>query len=285
MKSEDRWYAEYHTPDAKFALKAELLYREQTPYQKLEVLRNNSFGVFLTLDGFIQTTERDEFIYHDMICHPALAVNPDIKRVLIIGGGDGGTAREVSRYAQVQSIDMVEIDEAVCLACQRFLPQTAAVFTQEPRLNLIIGDGVNFVAAAKDSTYDLIIVDSTDPIGPGEGLFSNEFYANCNRILSAKGILINQHESAFYTNDAYELKRAHDKIAANFPLARIYGFNMPTYASGYWYFGFASKQLDPLVDLQAERWQSLGLETDYYNLDVHKAAFAMPNYVRRILNR
>jgi spermidine synthase len=164
------------------------------------------------------------------------------------------------------------------------LPQTATVFTKEPRLNLIIGDGVTFVAEAKDNYYDLIIVDSTDPIGPGEGLFSNEFYKNCNRILSEQGILINQHECAFYANDAYELKRAHDKIAVNFPLARIYGFNMPTYASGFWYFGFASKQLDPLTDLQAERWHNLELATDYYNLEVHKAAFAMPNYVRRVLS-
>ena len=284
MKNDDRWFAEYHAPDVKLALEAELLYQEQTPYQKLAVLRNRSFGVFLALDGFVQSTERDEFIYHDMICHPALAVNPNIKRVLIIGGGDGGTAREVARYPQIQSIDMVEIDEAVCRACQRFLPQMADVFSSEPRLNLLIGDGVAFVAAAKDATYDLIIVDSTDPIGPGEGLFSHKFYADCNRILSDQGILINQHESAFYDNDATELRRAHQKIAANFPIARIYGFNMPTYASGYWYFGFASKQLDPLADLQAEYWRSLGLKSDYYNIEVHRAAFAMPNYVRRILD-
>ena len=283
MRNHEYWYAERHARGVQFALEAEVLHQEQTPYQKLMIMKNETYGVFLTLDGYVQLTERDEFIYHDMICHPALAVNPDIRQVLIIGGGDGGTAREVARYKQIERIDLVEIDETICrLACE-YLPQTARVFTQEPRLRLMIGDGVAFVKQAPDDFYDLILVDSTDPFGPGKGLFSKEFYENCRRVLTENGILINQHQSAFYEDDARSLKLVHDKIAAIFPVARIFGFNMPTYASGYWYFGFASKKLDPLADAQHERWQELGLQTRYYNADIHRAAFALPSYVRELL--
>ena len=283
MRNHEYWYSEIHAKGVKFSLGAEVLHQEQTSFQKLMIMKNETFGVFLTLDGYVQLTERDEFIYHDMICHPALAVNPDIKRVLIIGGGDGGTAREVARYKHIESIDMVEIDETICrLACIYF-PRTAKVFTNEPRLRLMIGDGVGFVKHAPDASYDLILVDSTDPFGPGKGLFSREFYADCNRVLTEKGILINQHESAFYADDALLMKHAHDKIADNFPVARIFGFNMPTYASGYWYFGFASKKPDPLADVQLERWKDFDLKTRYYNADIHRAAFALPTYVQELL--
>ena len=129
----------------------------------------------------------------------------------------------------------------------------------------------------------MILVDSTDPIGPGEGLFTNDFYRNCHRILSESGILINQHESAFYTTDAKEMRRAHEKIAKHFPIATVYGFNVPTYASGYWYFGFASKKLHPIDDVSSKKWESLNIKTKYYNNDIHKAAFALPNYVRESL--
>jgi spermidine synthase len=283
MRNHEYWYAEIHAKGVKFSLEAEVLHQEQTPYQKLMIMRNETFGVFLTLDGYVQLTEGDEFIYHDMICHPAFAVNPDIKRVLIIGGGDGGTAREVARYPHVERIDMVEIDEAICRIACEYLPQTAKVFTNEPRLRLMIGDGVAYVKHLPSDYFDLILVDSTDPIGPGIGLFSKDFYANCNRVLTENGILINQHESAFYEDDARPLMLAHEKIAAAFPIARIFGFNMPTYASGYWYFGFASKKLDPLADAQHERWQEFGLNTRYYNADIHRAAFALPTYVKELL--
>ena len=283
MRNHELWFAEIHARGVKLFLEAELLHQEQTPYQNLMILKNETLGVFLTLDGYVQLTEGDEFIYHDMICHPAFAVNPDIKRVLIIGGGDGGTAREVARYPQIERIDMVEIDEAIIRLANEYLPLTAKVFTKEPRLRLIIGDGVAFIKQAPDACYDLILVDSTDPLGPGKGLFSKEFYANCNRVLTENGILINQHGSAFYEVDAQPLKLIHDKISASFPVARIFGFNMPTYASGYWYFGFASKKLDPLTDAQHELWKSLGLNTRYYNADIHRAAFALPSYVRELL--
>ena len=213
-----------------------------------------------------------------------MAVNPKIEKVLIIGGGDGGTAREVLRYPNVTHVDMVDIDERVVRLCQQYLPQTACALDNDPRLSLHFEDGLVFVQESKIATYDLILVDSTDPIGPGEGLFTYDFYKNCNRILKEDGILINQHESPYYPSDAYEMKRAHDKIKETFPIAKIYQFHMPTYPSGHWLFGFASKKYDPIKDLQKETWEAMGLKTKYYNTDLHVGAFALPNYVKEMLN-
>lgn len=283
-KVNDMWYSEYHDYDVKFSTEiTEVLLQKQTPFQYLQMLKSDTFGTFMTLDGYIQLTEMDEFVYHDMICHPAMAVNPLIKRVLIIGGGDGGTAREVARYKHIEKLDMVEIDGDVVDACIKYMPTTSSVLTNEPRLNLIIGDGLAFVRDAPDNSYDLILVDSTDPFGPGEDLFTVEFYNNCSRVLSEDGILINQHEGAFYEGDVLQMKKAHSKIKEVFPIAKVYGFNVPTYASGYWYFGFASKKYDPIADLKADKWSEFGLDTRYYNSELHKGAFALPNYVKKIL--
>ena len=278
----DIWLSEYHAPDVKFALRSEIIACEQSPFQKMVMAENETFGRFFTLNGYVQVTAKDEFVYHDMIVHPAMAVNPTIKRVLIIGGGDGGTAREVCRYPQVEKIDMVEIDEMVVRLCKEYLSQTACSL-DDPKVNLIIGDGLAHVMNAADGSYDLILVDSTDPVGPGEGLFTREFYRNCLRVLSEDGIMINQQEGAFYDWDFREMARAHGKIRDVFPIARIYGFNIPSYASGYWYFGFASKNLDPLADQKAEEWEKFDLRTRYYNSDIHKAAFCLPSYVKEKL--
>lgn len=285
VKNSDLWYSEFYMDDdVKLSLRIEkILHVEQTPFQKMEIYQNETFGVFMVLDGYVQLTEKDEFVYHDMICHPAMCVNPDIKNVLIIGGGDGGTAREVSRYKSIERIDQVEIDEAVVRACQKYMPLTSSVFTNEPRLNLMFDDGLKFVKEAPDGAYDLILVDSTDPAGPGEGLFTLDFYRDCRRVLTEKGILINQHEGAFYDGDIQEMQKAHAKIRKTFPVAKVFGYNTPTYASGYWYFGFASKAFDPIADMKPEIWKRFGLKTKYYNVDLHKGAFALPSYVQDIL--
>jgi spermidine synthase len=281
----DIWYSEYYMEDVKQSYKIDVLHSQQTEFQKLAVMENTALGKMIVLDGFVQLTERDEFVYHDMICHVPMAVNPGIKKVLIIGGGDGGTAREVSRYGTVEKIDMVELDEAVVRACEKYIPQTASVLSSEPRLTLSFEDGIVYVKNVKDGTYDLIIVDSTDPVSFGKGLFTDEFYGDCYRILKDDGILINQHESAFYDREKGEMRRAHKKIKEIFPVAMVYGFNAPTYASGYWYLGFASKKYDPIKDHNIRYWDSLGLETKYYNSDIHKASFALPNYVKELLHQ
>jgi len=267
----------------KISYEVDVLHVEKTDFQELVMMKSDTFGTIMTLDGFIQLTGKDEFIYHEMICHVPFAVNPHIKKVLIIGGGDGGTARETSRYPSVEKIDMIEIDERVVRACEKYMPQTAAVLSKEPRLNLRFEDGLAFVKRAEDSMYDLIIVDSTDPEGPGESLFTVEFYRDCKRILTENGILINQHETAFYKEEREDMINAHKKIKAIFPVAKVYGFNMPTYSSGYWYFGFASKKIDPVKDHKPEQWEKFGIKTRYYNSEIHKASFALPNYVKEIL--
>ena len=266
----DLWFSEFHAPDAKLSiLVKEQLYSEQTPFQKIDFFDSETFGKFFTLDGLIMITEKDEFIYHEMISNVPMAVNPDIKKVLIIGGGDGGTAREVCRFKTVEQVDMVEIDERVVRLCQKYFPQTACALDNDPRINLIFGDGLKFVQDAPEGAYDLILVDSTDPLGPGEGLFTTEFYRNCYRALNDKGILINQHESPYYKEYAYEMRRAHKKLASVFPIATVYQFYMPTYSSGHWLFGFASKGLDPVKDADFKRWSEFGLQNRYYNPGVH----------------
>lgn len=277
----DFWFTEMHEKDAKFCIKVEKhLHSERSPFQQIDLYESATFGRFLTLDGFMMLTEKDEFIYHDMITHVALAVNPDIKRVLIIGGGDGGTAREILRYPTIEKVDLVEIDERVVRLSQKYLPQTACKLDKDSRLTLFFEDGLEFANSTAPDSYDLILVDSTDPIGPGEGLFTYEFYQNCSRILSEDGILINQHESPYYDKDAYEMRRSHAKIRNTFPIAKVYQFHLPTYPSGHWLFGFASKKYDPIKDLQKDRWLDFGLYTKYYNTDLHIGAFMLPTYVK-----
>ena len=277
----DLWYTENHQEDVKFSIKVkEHLHSEKSEFQQLDFFTSDTFGKFFTLDGLMMVTEKDEFIYHDMITHVSMAVNPDIKRVLVIGGGDGGTVREVLRYDHVEHVDMVEIDERVVRLCQKYLPQTACKMDNDERLTLHFEDGLKFVQDAEAESYDLNLVDSTDPIGPGEGLFTYEFYNNCKRVLSEDGILINQHESPYYDDYAHEMKRSHSKIKETFPIAEVYQFHMPTYPSGHWLFGFASKKYDPIKDLKADQWNALGLKTKYYNTDIHVGAFMLPSYVR-----
>nr|WP_083792527.1 polyamine aminopropyltransferase [Candidatus Epulopiscium viviparus] len=282
--SMDLWYTENHQNDTKFSIQvSEHIHTEKSEFQEIDFFKSKTFGTFFTLDGLMMVTEKDEFIYHDMIVHVPMAVNPDVKKVLIIGGGDGGTAREVLRYSSVEQVDMVEIDERVVRLCQKYLQQTACKLDNDVRLKMYFEDGLKFVQECADNSYDLILVDSTDPIGPGEGLFTYAFYNNCKRILTKNGILINQHESPYYESYAHEMRRSSKKIRETFPIAKVYQFHMPTYPSGHWLFGFASKELDPIVDLKADKWNSLGLKTKYYNTNLHVGSFMLPTYVIEML--
>ncbi len=245
-------------------------------------MESKEFGRFFTLDGLMMVTEKDEFIYHDMIVHVPMATNPNIKKVLVIGAGDGGTIRELTRYKTIEKIDMVEIDESVVEACKKYLPKTACKLEEE-RVNIVYEDGLKFVRN-KENDYDLIIVDSTDPFGPGEGLFTKEFYGNCYKALSEDGILVNQHESPYYEYYAKSMKDAHEKIQGLFKINKVYQAHIPTYPSGHWLFGFASKKYDPIKDLNVEAWKSLGIQTKYYNTDLHVGCFALPTYVIDMLN-
>lgn len=278
----DLWFTEKHTEEALFSIKIDRhLESLQSEFQRIDVFESKEFGRILTLDGFLMVTEKDEFIYHDMITHVPMAVNPNIKKVLVIGAGDGGTIRELLRYDTIEHIDMVEIDEEVVKISKKYLQQTACKLEDE-KVHIHFEDGLKFVRR-KEGEYDLILVDSTDPFGPGEGLFTKEFYGNCYRALNDEGILVNQHESMYYTSYAASMERAHKRIKESFPIAKIYQAHIPTYPSGHWLFGFASKKYDPIKDLDEDKWNKLGLVTKYYNTDLHKGSFAIPNYIKEQL--
>lgn len=277
------WFTEEHTKNVRFSIRVEKqLVSVNSRYQEIAVFDTKEFGKVLTLDGYVMLTEKDEFIYHEMITHVPMAVNPDIRDVLIIGAGDGGTVRELTRYKTIRHIDMVEIDEEVVNVCREYLPDISCALGDK-RLNIFYEDGLKYVRRKKGE-YDLIIIDSTDPFGPGEGLFTKEFYGNCYQALNDEGILINQHESPYYDDDAASMVRAHKNISSVFKLSRVYQFHIPTYPSGHWLFGFASKKYDPVEDLHQDKWNGLGLVTKYYNTELHKGAFALPNYVKELLD-
>ena len=279
----DLWFTELWSADTAFRIRVEQrLYGAKSEFQHIEIFENGDLGRFLVIDDFLMLTEWDEFVYHEMMVHPVMCVNPDIKRVLVIGGGDGGTVRELVRYQQIEHIDLIEIDEEVVRACKQFLPSTASKL-DDVRVRVRFEDGVKWVRGIEEAHYDLIVVDSTDPVGPGEGLFTPDFYQDCHRILTSKGIMINQHESPYFENDAKEMVQIHEKIKAVFPLAAVYQAHIPTYASGHWLFGFASKSLSPTKNVDFHRWNALNLKTKYYNAGVHQGAFALPTYVKNLL--
>ncbi len=276
------WFTENHTPDVKFSIRVDRqLYSGQSEYQRIDVFDSKEFGRFLTLDGYMMLTERDEFIYHEMITHVPMAVHPDVKDVLVIGAGDGGVIRELCRYDSIRRIDMVEIDAMVVEVSRTWLPQTACSLDDE-RVRIFFEDGLKYVRT-RENEYDLIIVDSTDPFGPGEGLFTKEFYGNCYKALKPDGIMVNQHESPFYPEDANACQRAHKRIVESFPVSRVYQAHIPTYPSGHWLFGFASKCYHPLHDLNEQAWKDRHLKTRYYTPKLHQGAFMLPAYVEEML--
>lgn len=278
----DFWFSEKHTKDVKLSIRVDKqVYSATSDFQRIDIFDTPAFGRILVLDGYLMLTEKDEFIYHEMITHVPMAVHPHVKDVLVIGAGDGGVIRELTRYPEIERIDLVEIDGEVIEASKEYLPFTSCKMG-DPRVNVYIQDGLKFIRRKKDE-YDLIIVDSTDPFGPGEGLFSREFYGNCYKALHDDGIMVNQHESPFYEQDALAMQRAHKRIIESFPFSRIYQAHIPTYPSGHWLFGFSTKKYHPLRDLDEARWNARNLKCKYYTTTLHRGAFYLPAYVEEML--
>jgi spermidine synthase len=256
-----------------------VLFSGRSSFQTVDVVQTKGHGRMLLNDGLIMVTERDEHVYHDMISHVPLFVHPNPKRVLVIGGGDGGTAREVLRHKNVQQVVMVEIDGMVVDACKEFIPQTAGALG-DPRLELVIGDGVEYVKKAHQP-FDVILVDSTDPIGPAQPLFGEEFYRDIFKLLSEDGIVVSQGESPFFHSD---VQTSMIKLLGSvFPIVRSYNFSNLTYPGGLWSFSFASKKYHPLRDFKISRVEESGMEFDYYNAGIHTGAFALPNFMLKKL--
>ena len=273
----DLWLAEEHQGIVKLCFKVKRsLFSERSPYQQIDIVETRGHGNMLLNDGVVMLCERDEFAYHEMIAHVPMFVHPAPRRVLIIGGGDGGTAREVLRHRSVDRVVMVEIDELVVTACRRHLP-TVSCALDDPRLTLLIEDGVRYVAEAAER-FDLVIVDSTDPVGPAAPLFDRAFYRNVAGVLEDEGILVTQAESAYYDCDIQRSMLADQRLF--FSRLHLYLYSNLTYPGGLWSFGFASKGPCPVMDFAPRRVADSGLALRYYNAGVHYGAFMLPGFVQ-----
>ena len=276
------WFSEFHTKDVKLSLKVnKQLFSQRSDYQQIDVFETAEFGRVLALDGNIMLTERDEFIYDEMITHVPMAVHPNIKNVLVIGVGDGGVVKELTRYDSIERIDLVEMDEMVAEACRIYIPANACRL-DDARVHIYYEHALKYIRKHEDE-YDLIIVDSNDPYGPSEGLYTREFYGSCYKALKEDGIMVNQQGSPFYQEDADAMKRSHGRIVNTFPISRVYQAHIPTYAAGYWLFGFASKKYHPIDNMDEERWKGLHLKTKYYTTRLHKGAFYLPAFLEEVL--
>lgn len=256
---------------------SEWLFSQETPYQQVDVFRTPEFGTVLALGGVINVSERDEIGYHEMLAHVPLFAHPNPRRVLIIGGGDGGTLREVVKHPQVEEAVMVEIDEVVVEQCKIHLPKVASAF-DHPKAELIIGDGLAYVNDAPDASFDVILVDSTDPVDAGVVLFTPEFYAACHRVLRADGILVPQSDSIVY--QPARVAGVGKMLREQFERVDFYTSIVPTYPGSLWAFAFASKGPHPVEGLDSERVAALDAQLSYYHEDLHRAAFALPKYLR-----
>lgn len=277
MKATQLWFTEDQTPGYKVQWRLrEVLHTEQTPFQELAIVDTYDFGKALLLDGIIQVTEKDHFIYNEMITHIPLSTHPNPRRVLIIGGGDGGALRECLKYETVERVDMVEIDERVVANCEKYLPEIASEF-RNPRARLIFEDGLKYIKTVQGE-YDVVIVDSSDPVGPAVQLFERPFYEDVARALKDDGLMVCQSESPFFNIDV--LRKVVTALRDLFPIVRPYLAVIPTYPSGLWSFTLASKKVDPLA-VPRERLKAH--DTQYYNPDMFYGAFALPEMVKRAI--
>ncbi len=271
------WFTERQTPNLGITCKvAQTLHKEITPYQEIAVLDTEQFGRMLVLDGMVQLTIGDEFVYHEMLAHVALYTHPNPRHVLIIGGGDGGTAREVLRHSQVEKVTLVELDPRVTDVSRHYLPELALSFDDQ-RMELYFEDGVAFVLNKKNE-YDVILIDSPEPIGQAKRLFSAEFYQGIFSALRDDGICAAQSESPFVNQEL--IKDVYTDISDIFPVARLYLAPIPTYPSGSWSFMLGSKVHDPLFSI---REGDILRELRYYNADIHSGAFRLPNFIQDMI--
>lgn len=255
------------------------LHDERTPYQHLEVFETEAFGNLLALDGYVMLTARDNFIYHEMLTHPALFIHPAPRRVLIIGGGDCGSLHEVLKHREVESVDLVEIDERVTRAAERFFPELCAT-NDDPRAHLHFIDGIEWIQKAEPAGYDVIIVDSTDPSGQAARLFSEPFYRDCHKALDARGVLAAQSESPWLHREL--IRSMHENMrAAGFDATRTLYFPQPAYPSGWWSASLAAKAVD-LDVFRAEDAARRDFPTRYYNEAVHRGALAAPQFIKEL---
>ncbi|QTN00902.1 polyamine aminopropyltransferase [Sediminibacillus dalangtanensis] len=268
------WYTEKQTKD--FGITAKIkrtLHSEQTDFQKLDILETEEWGNMLVLDGMVMTTQKDEFVYHEMVAHVPLFTHPNPKHVLVVGGGDGGVIREVLKHEQVESATLVEIDGKVIEYSKQYLPEIAGDL-EDLRVEVKVADGFMHIAES-ERAYDVIMVDSTEPVGPAVNLFTRGFYDGIAKALKDDGIFVAQTDNPWFKADL--IKQVYRDVQEIFPVTRLYTANIPTYPSGLWTFMIGSKIHDPLK-VKEERFKEI--ETKYYTKELHYASFALPKFVK-----
>jgi len=274
------WFSELHEKHTGLTLKIrKIVYSGQSDFQQVDVFDTYEFGRVLVLYGSIMITDKDEFIYHEMISHVPLCVHSKAKKVLVIGGGDGGTVREILKHPSVEKVTLVEIDKMVVDVCKKYFPKVSSGFGN-PRVEILYADGAKFMYDGTEK-YDVIIVDASDPIGPAEVLFQRSFHEQTHDRLNDDGIVVAQSESPFYHQET--IRKMYENLKEIFPVVELYLASIPTYPSGLWSFAFCSKKYHPIRDFDRQYLAGLNLNTRYYNEDVHEAAFKLPTFVRRLV--
>lgn len=271
------WFTEKQTPEFGITAKIrETLVTEKTEFQDLAMIDTEEFGRMLVLDGMVMTTVKDEFVYHEMVAHPALVTHPNPKHVLVVGGGDGGVIREVIKHPQVEKAVLVEIDGKVIEYSKKYLPEIAGQL-DHPRVEVQVSDGYMHIIESKDK-YDVIMVDSTEPVGPAAPLFERGFYQGIYEALKEDGIFVAQTDNPWFKADL--IQKVNKDVKEIFPIVRVYGANIPTYPSGLWTFTMGSKKHDPL---EVDEASIPDLDTKYYTPRLHKAAFVLPRFVEDLV--
>ncbi|MFN7252052.1 MAG: spermidine synthase [Anaerobacillus sp.] len=271
------WFTEKQTEY--FGITAEIkrtLHTEQTDFQKLDMVETAEFGNMLILDGMVMTTEKDEFVYHEMVAHVPLFTHPNPKNVLVVGGGDGGVIREVLKHPSVEKATLVEIDGKVIEYSKKYLPSIAGAL-EDPRVDVKVDDGFMHIAKS-EAVYDVIMVDSTEPVGPAVNLFTKGFYEGIAKALKEDGVFVAQTDNPWF--HSHLITNVQRDVKEVFPITRLYTANIPTYPSGLWTFTIGSKKYDPL-EVEEERFHEI--ETKYYTKELHKAAFALPKFVQDLI--
>lgn len=278
---ENGYYHEITPAGFGIAIKAgKVLFSKQSPFQKVEIFETESeLGRVLTLDDLMMTTEGDEFHYHEMIAHIPMMQHKSPESVLVIGGGDGGTVREVLKHNTVKRVVLCEIDGMVIDACKEFLP-TISCGLSDPRVEILVEDAIEYIKDKKNE-FDIVLIDSTDPMGPGEGLFTDEFYTNVKNSLKEGGIMVAQSESPVSQKES--VQKMYTQLKKVFPICSTYTSNIPTYPGGYWAWAFCSENIKPLSYFDEARCADITKTCKIYNKDYHMARFALPNYLKELL--
>ncbi|WP_430742524.1 spermidine synthase [Bacillus atrophaeus] len=271
------WYTEKQTKNFGITMRVnKTLHTEQTEFQHLEMVETEEFGNMLYLDGMVMTSEKDEFVYHEMVAHVPLFTHPNPENVLVVGGGDGGVIREILKHPSVKKATLVDIDGKVIEYSKKFLPSIAGKLV-DPRVDVQVDDGFMHIAKSENE-YDVIMVDSTEPVGPAVNLFSKGFYAGIAKALKEDGIFVAQTDNPWFTPEL--ITNVQRDVKEIFPITKLYLANIPTYPSGLWTFTIGSKKHDPLA---VEESRFFDIDTKYYTKEIHKAAFVLPKFVSDLI--